>query len=197
MKYAGLLLLTLLSFTGFAQQSDFIVLKSKNNKTLKTYYAGSFIKAKTHNDFLINGWIDHISQDTLYITQTIVEQYYSRLGVPHLDTLVYKLSFPYTDIREFYYKKNNKKFREVTIPGIMIRAGYFYALLETVNTLYRGEKFSEYGHLESIAGGVAVGSAGLLWNAVKNSKNKVGGKYRVIYMKSSELPATENPVTEN
>jgi len=189
MKYFCLLIFCFYSITGFTQQSDFIVLKKKNNKTLKTYYPGSFIKGKTYSGFEINGHIDNISNDTIYLTQTSVQQYASRLGVPFLDTVVYRLAIPYNSIEEFYFKKE-KGFRQITIPGILTRAGFGYAILETVNVAYRGDKFSENGHLQSIAAGVAVGGAGVIWSLINKANKKAGAKYRVIYMKYSELPGT-------
>ncbi len=52
MKQA-LLFILLLSITEvtLSQTSDFLVLKKRNNRTLKTYYPGAFISANTYNGF--------------------------------------------------------------------------------------------------------------------------------------------------
>ena len=70
MKQAVLFIL-LLSITEvtLSQSSDFIVLKKRNNRTLKTYAPGSFISAVTYSGFPINGFIKEIRHDSIIILQ--------------------------------------------------------------------------------------------------------------------------------
>ena len=69
MKRVLLPLLLIIWKDVFAQQSDFIVLKKPNNRTLKTYYPGSFLSAVTFNGFTINGFITDIRNDSIIIQQ--------------------------------------------------------------------------------------------------------------------------------
>lgn len=186
MKFFLIIGSILFAFQAMAQQSDFILLKKNNNRTLKTYYAGSYIKGTTYNGFQINGQILNISNDTVYIEQMIVEQLASRFGVPYLDTVVYNLAIPYTSIEKFQYKKE-KGFKQITVPGILARAGIGYAVLETVNTAYRREKFSENGNMQGIIGGLAIGGIGIIWSQLKSANKKAGTKYKVIYMQAAEV----------
>lgn len=175
-----------------AQVSDFIVLKSKKNRTLKTYFPGTFISATTYDGFTLNGIIKKIVNDSLFVEQQNIYQVPTQFGVPRLDTLFFTVALPYTDVREFDYASNigpggaprHKGFQQISIPRIMIIGGVGYVVLELVNSAYRNESLSDQNKLAGmgIAGGVAV--TGFLWQQLKN-RNKEG-KYKVLYINMHE-----------
>lgn len=170
----------------FAQRSDFIVLKKKNNRTLKSYYEGSYLRGETFSGFPISGMIKKIANDSITIAQQQVQQVANQFGLPSLDTMVYTLRIHFADISRYDYKSKNRKkgFSRITIPGILTRAGFGFAVLETVNTIYRKESFSSNDKLVSIGTGLAVGGAGILWHEIAKSRSKAGAKYIVHYIKN-------------
>lgn len=179
--------LLLFGGTAFSQQADFIVLKKKNNRTLKTYYAGSFISAVTYGGFQINGWIKDIRNDSIIIRQEELRQFQQEFGMV-LDTLVYTIVIDYREIKQWNYTRGytwggRKGFVQVAVPKILMIGGTGFIVLELVNTAYRKESLNEGNKLSSlaIAGGVAL--AGLGTEALQNRNKKVGKKYQVVYVK--------------
>ena len=100
------LLLITISTAAFAQPSDYIVLKKKNNRTLKTYFPGTFISATTFTGFNLNGIIKQIKNDSVFIEQQEVRQVPMQFGVPALDTIVYTIRLHYQEIRAFFLYKH-------------------------------------------------------------------------------------------
>jgi hypothetical protein len=187
-----LLFTLLLSLTSlcFSQSSDFIVLKKRNNRTLKTYYPGSFISAVTYNGFYINGYIREVRNDSLYIQQEESRLMGTDFGSV-LDTLVYTIGIHFRDIERFHYSKkygwNSKKgFAVITLPKILLIGGVGYILLEGINTAYRKESLNSRGKLITL--GVAAGAAlaGFIIPKIQKSRDKVGGKYKVLYVKMKQ-----------
>ena len=183
----------LLSLTGgvVAQQSDFIVVKKHNNKTLKTYSEGSFITAETFNGFRLNGYISAIRNDSIIVKQHITTLVNTDFG-QKLDTVVFTVGINYSEIKKFEFKAGDlagrkKGFLEVTGPKILMIGGVGYIVLELVNTAYRGDNLSDGNTLTNIAIAGAVAVTGFLWNHIANSRDRVGGKYKVVYVKAGAL----------
>lgn len=188
-----LLLITVLcsSLLAFSQPSDFIVLKKWNNRTIKTFYAGSFISAQTHRGFTINGFITTIRNDSIYIRQEERQLMSTDFGAI-LDTVRYTIGIDYREISLFNYGKNYKwggkrGFVQVALPKIMMIGGMGFIVLETVNTLYRKESFNDDGKLISLGVAASVAVAGYLWQHWQDKSNQAGGKYKVVYVKAEDL----------
>jgi hypothetical protein len=183
-----LLLVTFLSaFTASAQKSDFIMLKKPNNRTVKSYFPGSFISASTYTGFVLNGIIKDIRNDSVFIEQQEVYQVGTPYGVPRLDTVIHTLGVHYTEINQFYFSKGGssrkKGFAVITLPKLMIIGGVGFIVLELVNTAYRGESINEHNKLPSLAIAAGVAATGLLWQQLQKQKTKAGGKFTVVYVK--------------
>jgi hypothetical protein len=177
------LLAMLICASAAAQKSDFIVLKSRSNRTLRTYFEGTHLSARTYNDFRVNGPIKAIRNDSIFVQQTEVYQVPSQFGTPILDTVVYTIGFPYTDIKTFDYNRRRRRgFSQIKIPTLMILAGSGYLVLETVNGIYRKESFNDQGKLLGMGIAAAVAAAGFTWKHLQKLGNKAGGKYKVVYV---------------
>jgi hypothetical protein len=171
-------------------QDDFIVLRKRNNRTLKTYGQGSFLSAKTNTGYQLNGFITAIRNDSIFIRQQEMKLVATEFGQT-IDTVFYTFGFDHRNITEFYfhnqYATNMRKrgFVQTTLPIIMIAGGTGYIILELVNTVYRKESLSDGNKLLSlgIAAGVAV--TGILLQTMNNRKDKVGNKYKVYYIKDA------------
>lgn len=173
----------------YSQPSDFVILKNRHNRTLKTYYAGEFISAETYNGFSVNGFIKYIRHDSIVIQQQETRLVATDFGST-LDTIKYTIGFDYRDVKKFNYTNSvwggKKGFAQVSIPKILMIGGVGYIVLELVNTVYRGESITAHDKLESL--GIAAGLAltGFIWQAVQNANEKAGGKYKVVYMKMTK-----------
>lgn len=172
----------------YSQQSDFIVLKKKNNRTLRTYYPGAFISAVTVSDFPINGFITAVRNDSLIIRQEERKLMQTDFGM-ELDTFVYTIAVDYRQIKQFNYTRaytwgGRRGFVQVALPKIMILGGGGFVVLETVNTLYRGESFNDDKKLVALGVAAGIAAAGWFIESNKARNKKVGKKYKVVYVKA-------------
>lgn len=187
------ILLITLSLIASAQPSDYIVLKKKNNRTLKTYFPGTFLSAVTYTGFTLNGVIKEIKNDSVFIEQFDVRQVPTQFGVPALDTVVYTIRLHYQEIRKYLYETTGSGSRRGRrgglIPQIMVVGGIGFIVLEVVNTLYRGESFSDGNKLTAMGIAAGIAATGLLWKHLQNRGERTGKKYKVVYVNMSKKKA--------
>jgi hypothetical protein len=186
-----LLFILLLSTVKVAlsQKSDFIVLKKRNNRTLKTYYPGEFISAVTYNGFPVNGFIKDIRNDSIIIHQEERQLVAAGFG-SELDTVSYMLSINYRDIKSYHYTSQytwgrKRGFAEVTIPKLMMAGGAGFIVLELVNTLYRNESINANNKLTSLGIAAGIAAAGFAITQFQKHRDQAGGKYKVLYIKNN------------
>ena len=187
MKCLLLILFSLLPCSAICQQSDFIVLKKRNNRTVKSYFPGSFISAVTYTGFRLNGIIQEIRNDSVFIAQQEVFQVATPFGVPRLDTVIHTVRLHYTEINQFFFSTGSssrkKRFAEVSIPRIMIIGATGFIVLELVNTAYRKESLNEGNKIGALAIAAGIAGSGLLWQQLQKHRTKAGGKFTVVYVK--------------
>ena len=175
----------------FAQESDFIVLKKRNERTVKTYIPGSFLSARTYTGFLINGRITKIKNDSIFVEQIEFHQVPTGLGVPKMDTLTYPIAMHYTEIRHFYFSTyantsgspRKRGFAQVSLPRLMVWGGGAFIALELANTAYRKEPLNDQGKLTTLAIAGAITASGLLWQQLQKQSTKPGVKFKVLYVR--------------
>lgn len=190
MKQALAFLMALLILSNAsAQPSDYILLKLRNNRTLKTYYPGSFISAITYDGFGLNGIIIAIRNDSIIVQQHETKLVPSEFG-QKIDTFRYAMGVYYNQIKKFNFVKYDVAgrkggFAQVTIPKLLIIGGLGFMGLELINTVYRGESLTQNNKLESLSIAAGAAATGFLWNFISKNRNKVGGKYRVVYVKAN------------
>lgn len=190
------LLSTVLLFSilqSFAQQTDIIVLKKQNNRTLKTFGPGTFMSARLRNGFNVNGMITAIRHDSVYVQQVETRLVPTELGST-IDTLKYTVGFDYKEIARFNYDQKNrlgssrkKGFAEVALPKILMIGGVGFIVLELVNTIYRGESLNENNKLPALGVAAGVAAAGFLINYLNNRSEKKEPKYQVLYIKAGTI----------
>ena len=187
-----ILIILLLAITKvtLSQTSDFIVLKKRNNRTLKTYYPGAFISAHTYNGFFVNGFIKQIRNDSLIILQEETRLVAAEFGSV-VDTVSYTIGLDYHEIKTFHYTGNytwgrKRGFAQVTLPKLMKIGGIGYIILELVNSTYRKESLSENNKVVPLAIAAGVAATGFAITYFQNKIDKAGGKYKVVYVKNSK-----------
>jgi hypothetical protein len=182
------ILLITFSLIASAQPSDYIVLKKKNNRTLKTYFPGTFLSAVTYTGFTLNGVIKQIKNDSVFIEQFDVRQVPTQFGVPALDTVVYTIRLHYQEIAKYLYTTNRSGSRRTgggLLPQIMIVGGIGFIVLEVVNTLYRGESLSDGNKLTVMAIAAGIAATGFLWKHLQNRGDRTTKKYTAVYVRMS------------
>jgi len=190
-----LLLISCIIFANFvyAQESDFIVLKKKNNRTLRTYYPGAFISAETYLGFPINGYIIAIRNDSIIWRQEELRLMEAREGMGTVvDTFRVTMGVLYTHIEKFNYKRmytwgGKRGFSGDLLPRLMMIGGVGFTVLELVNTAYRRESLNEGNKLEAMGVALGVATTGWLISERKDRALKVGKKFNVVYVKAKTL----------
>jgi hypothetical protein len=188
-QFLLLILLGSITETALSQTSDFIVLKKRNNRTLKTYYPGAFISAQTYSGFSINGFVKDIRHDSVIILQQQRQLVPTDFGST-LDTVSYTIGIDYRDIKSFHYTSQytwgrKRGFLEVTIPKLMKVGGIGFLLLELVNTGYRKESITANNKIVPLGIAAGVAATGFAISYFQNRSDKAGGKYKVVYVKNS------------
>ncbi len=189
------LLITILLYTipflsASAQTSDVLVLKKKNNRTLKTYTTGSIIKAYTNYNYELNGYIQEIKNDTIFILNERTALFQDGMG-SFIDTVRTAVAIHYRDIEVFNYKATSlgrqRGFSKNFVPIVLKTASAAFIVLESVNTLYAGDSFTRGNRLRDmgIAAGVFVGAH--LWQNWQNNRNRAGRDFQVIYIKAGSI----------
>jgi len=190
MKYFLVLCLHCLCFCNVtAQKSDFIVIRDKHSRHLRTYFPGSFVNADTYAGFTLNGYIRKIQKDSLYVDQMNVYQVPTQFGTPTLDTVRILIPIYYKEIRKFNYELNGSHQsggQSLLLPKILLYGGAGYIVLELVNTAYRKESLDEGNKLTSLAIAGAVALTGLIWQETIKSKQRKGKKVTVEYIKMTD-----------
>src|SRR4051812_10020112 len=98
MKQLFLFLVIFISYRGYTQSIDFIILK-KGNQTVATYFAGRSIKFTTNTGAQVEADIAGIKNDSLFLKEYLIRQVPTQLGVYILDTSTYFTQYYYKDIK--------------------------------------------------------------------------------------------------
>jgi hypothetical protein len=167
----------------FSQASDFISVKKRNNRTLKTFFPGVQISFETFDKRQVSGTITAIRNDSVFIKEWDVRPMINSLGIPVTDTVGTYLS-------GFHYKEINKvevsdrmKLQQLTPGRILIIGGTGYALLNVINGAYLHQSITSAKNLTSL--GIAAGAvgAGFLTNYLVKRSNR----YHVEYIRMNEV----------
>lgn len=178
-------------YNTYGQTSDYIIIKKRNNRTIKTYFAGSLISAVTYNGFVLNGIIKAIRNDSIILQQQQTILTPTELG-QKIDTISYMVNVYYNQIKKFNFVRydvagRKKGFSVLAIPKLLVIGGVGFIGLELFNTAYRQESLTQDNKLRSL--GIAAGAVatGFIWNYISKNRNKVGGKYKVVYIKANAI----------
>ncbi|TXH58157.1 MAG: hypothetical protein E6Q89_03640 [Bacteroidia bacterium] len=137
---------------------DFLRIKSRSGKTLKSIYPGTYVWLTLSNKMGLEGEIKEIKQDSVFLKQYRLEVFYTQWYTKEYDTVArYTVAVHYKDIRKIEYTqhKPGKRLLRLT-SSIMQIGGAGYAGLNIINGLtknvpvFRGENLGRLG----IAAGV-------------------------------------------
>ncbi|TDH23251.1 hypothetical protein EXU57_17405 [Segetibacter sp. 3557_3] len=176
-----LLFFTCFTFTLFAQQGDFIVIK-KRGRTVKSFFSGAEVSFQMNNGEWFQGKIANIKNDSLFFRQQIVRQVPTPWGVPRLDTMT-------TGVRRVYFKdiraipKKHESFSYVKDGTVFIMAGAGYLLLNVINSAYLHYAVFGDDNLPKVLGATGVLATGLALKKLHKDYIVLGRKYAIDYIK--------------
>lgn len=165
----------------FSQQSDFLSLK-KGDRTIETYFKGMPVAFIHLNGSAVNGVIENIHNDTVYIIQYDVRMSPTPWGTRVRDTIGhYDLRFHYKEIAAI--PKPPAAFEFIRNGTLFMIGGGGYGFLHTFNGLIQKRKI--YPSTLAISGGVAA--LGFAMRKLRKYYYPVGKKYQLQYIKMLPL----------
>lgn len=187
------MLLCVLSFYHqiLAQQSDYFCLKDKHEKTLKTYYPGSFLIAETYDGMILTGYIKEIRNDSIRFQQRETRLVPTAFGTK-VDSVIYTIQFDHHIIKRFMWGKKYEDQKPhgksvLYVPNLMMIGGEAYIALELTNTLIQKQSIASRNSLPSLIVAAASVATGWVVKNYQKKKDKVGGRYHVVYIKAGSL----------
>ena len=155
-----LVIFLFISVLSFSQISDFIVVKKKNGRTIGTFMAGKAILFKTNTGIYINGGIDVIRNDSVFVIIYNTRTLPTKLGFGILDTVSKSvIGINYHDISRI--KIHDRPDRGQALAGpLLVLGGSGYILLNVFNSVGHNEPLTEKRNVRNIsyaAGAIVLG----------------------------------------
>jgi hypothetical protein len=179
MKPLLILALLLTGLATSAQQSDFFLLK-RSGKTVKSFFAGSYINFETKGGEIYSGYIKKVARDSVWVEYHEIIKGYAAFGGVMLDTIAYEARrFAISDISSIH--KEEKRL-EQTAPVVLLKIGSAgYILLHITNGIILHQSIN----LKKI--GIAAGAyfAAVLIGKLHKEDYYIGKKYRLQYVSLS------------
>lgn len=168
--------LLFIASSALGQSADFITLK-KRSKTIKTFFKGSPVNFVGTNGQQYQAVIDDIRNDSLFVSEYIIVQMPTRLGVYVLDTAArYRYKFHYNEVRSVFYEKKGFNYAN---SGYSLMGGSALLLVGSgIAYLADRSKFS----LPLMGAAAGLGVVGYLLTRVQNTNFVIGKKYSLHYI---------------
>jgi len=167
----------LLASLGFAQPTDFIILKKKD-KPIKNFYTGSQIEFVTIDGAYRNALVTAIAKDSIYLQEFLVRRLPTVYGSYINDTAgSFRYVYHYRQIKSFG-KETNRGFNVSGSGAALLGGGVLLTLASGVSYLADKDRFSP----ELLAGAVALGTVGYFMSRAGRNGIVIGKKYTLQYM---------------
>jgi hypothetical protein len=166
----------------FSQVSDFIKVKKRNNRTLKTFFPGSLISCQTVYGNFIAGVVNAVRNDSVFVKQFDVRAVPNQWGVASVDTLgSYEVGIYYKDIETVVFQSHDS-FGFIKNGSLLIIGGLGYAALNLVNGKYLKQSITDRENLKSLGISLGVAGVGYLLNRLHKINNRNGRRYVIEYV---------------
>ncbi|MFZ9301675.1 MAG: hypothetical protein ACO23V_11965 [Chitinophagaceae bacterium] len=156
---------------------DMVVLRNKQNRTIKSYFSGIPITFADNTGQVISGVVKKVLRDSLYIQQYDIRRSATMWGTPVQDTVgAYTLKFHSNEI--VWIKKNRGTIEPIRNGTVFMIGGLGYGLLHSINAAYLGEPIL-WSNL-AVAGGAIAG--GYIMKKLRSNRYVIGKKYTLNYI---------------
>jgi hypothetical protein len=175
-----LILFLFASFIANAQQ-DFLQLK-KGNRTVKTYFKGSYLTFQSENYQWLTGRIHKVTNDSVYLYQIDVRMMPNAWGLGSIaDTTV--LGVVPLSMKNIRAIPNERRAFITKIGSIMQIGAGGYVALNFINAGLNKEPLFDDRNLKRLAGAGIAFVAGTLFKLTDPDIYKLGKKYKLVYVK--------------
>ena len=155
-----LIIFIFISSISFSQISDFIVVKKKNGRTIGNFMAGKAIVFKTTFGDYIDGQIEAIRNDSIFVITYNIRTVPTNLGVTMLDTVSRSVfATNYRNISRIKIHQSSGHGQGL-LGSVLMLGGSGYILLNVINSAGHSEPVTEKRNLRNIsyaAGAIVLG----------------------------------------
>jgi hypothetical protein len=150
-RLIAILFLLLIIQPGYSQPSDFIVVKKKNGRAIKSFMPGNDIDYYAISDHNIIGTIVAIKNDSIFVRMYDIRLVMDAYGLRHLDTLgSYMVANKFSEIQKIKIY-NRKNFTVTKIEQIAITGGVGYIALNIFNGAYLNQPITSSQNLKRLS----------------------------------------------
>ena len=165
------------------QMGDFISLKRPNGRHVGSYFKGSKIHFQHVNGQQIEGYVENVRNDSVFVRQWQIMTFMTSLGTTRVDTVGYYIhGLHYQEIFGIFPDRK-ESWRFVKNGSIFMIGGAGYILLNVVNGLYREEPLDDPENLRSLGIAAGVAAGGYVLNRIYRHKQRKGKQYKIVYVK--------------
>lgn len=182
------------SYDLLAQQQgsfDMMVLRDRNDRTVKSYFQGIPIVFGTRSGRYVEGTIRKVERDSLFIQRYDIRRAMTIWGTQVQDTVsVYWIAFHPNEIA--WIRKPKAKFEFVRDGTIFMIGGVGYAALHLINAGYLGEPVD----WTTIGISAGVAAAGFVMHKLRKRRYVIGEGYTVKYINTAINSPAEKTKTQ-
>lgn len=166
----------LLTIATSAQRDDFFLLK-RSGKTVKSFFAGSYINFAAKDGETCSGYIKKVAHDSVWVEYHELVKGYTAFGGVLIDTIAYEARrFAVKDIVSIH--KEEKRMEEAA-PAVLLKIGSIgYILLHVINGIIQHQSIN----LKNIGIAAAAYAASVFISKLHKEEYYIGKKYQLQYL---------------
>lgn len=182
MKLTPLLFLYLL-LPGFLSAQATALLLKKKGKTVDRYYPGNNFTFYTTDNLPVQGQLESIERDSLFMTYYQVVQVPTQFGTMRLDTSgKYDLRYSLANIGALPRRKKKSSLKGL-VSGAMLLGGAGYTVVNIFNTIREGDPPFGQDNIDNVLIGLGVTAGGYLLGRTGSDRYTLGNKYTLEVIK--------------
>lgn len=179
----AILIFILTGVNCFSQLSDIISVQKKNGRNIRTFGAGSPFNFYTSQGNYVEGYISEIRDDSVFIISYDIRAFPNFWGVTTVDTFAsYRSGFNYREIASIQVS-DRQKFTSVSIDKLLMIGGAGYFLLNTVNSDYLKQPFSDAKNITTLGISAGVFGLGLFINKFGKDNRFSKRRHKIVYIR--------------
>ncbi len=168
--------------TIFGQSLDYISVRKANGRAIKNFYTGSQILLQRQDGSYLQGLVQAVRNDSLYVTLFNIQYYPTTFGTYVQDTIgITHVGLRYPEIQRIFLNWHRGFFQRAAGPLLMIGGGGYLALNILNGALYQ-MPVTDRKNLQRI--GTASGAFGLgfLFKKLFASDGFSKRKHNIVYV---------------
>lgn len=183
MKFFLLLIVLLSQQMVYCQLSDLISVRKNNGQLVKSFTAGSRIMFETINGIYLEGPVQSIRHDSIFITIYDIHAYATPQGGRMIDTVTsYVMGMHYREIKRIQVYKRYRPIRG-KIGKLLKFGGAGYFGLSLINGFYTNGELGKNGNMRHLLIPLGAVGTGMLIDGLFPVSNFSRKNHTIVYVK--------------